>query len=115
MGEWERCWRGPPHDKTSCPGPRSASSTLRVMVADTYPGVRRRRATGPGDDSEEDDDCDDWEGRCSRPETCATTCARRSVVVQEPADVNGRALRQGEIIRAGVRFDSRSMSSTRRG
>ena len=67
MGEWERRWRGPPHDKSLDELPMATVrflDSLRVMVADTYPGGPGDVvAIRPGDDSEEDDDCDDWEGK----------------------------------------------------
>ena len=63
MGEWERRWRGPPHDKSLDELPKATVrflDSLRVMVADTYPGGPGDVvAIRPGDDSDEDDDCDE--------------------------------------------------------
>ena len=88
MGEWERRWRGLPHDKSLDELPKATVrflDSLRVMVADTC--TRRPGdvvAIRPGDDSEEDDDCDDWEGEDAHGARRVRPRARDArVVVQE--------------------------------
>ena len=112
MGEWERRWRGPPHnpdDELPKATVRFLDS-LRVMVADTYPGGPGDVvAIRPGDDSEEDDDCDDWEGKML---TARDVCDHvRETLGWSSKNLrvtwNGRALRDKETLyAAGVRFDS---------
>ena len=113
MGEWERRWRGPPHDKSLDELPRATVrflDSLRVMVADTYPGGPGDVvAIRPGDDSDEDDDCDDWEGKML---TARDVCDHvRETLGWSSKNLrvtwNGRALRDKEkLYEAGVRFDS---------
>ena len=113
MGEWERRWRGPPHDKSLDELPRATVrflDSLRVMVADTYPGGPGDVvAIRPGDDSEEDDDCDDWEGKML---TARDVCDHvRETLGWSSKNLrvtwNGRPLRDTEkLYEAGVRFDS---------
>ena len=82
MGEWERRWRGPPHDKSLDELPKATVrflDSLRVMVADTYPGGPGDVvAIGPATTLRKTTTATTGRGRCSRRETCATTCARRS-------------------------------------
>ena len=113
MGEWERRWRGPPHDKSLDELPMATVrflESLRVMVADTYPGGPGDVvAIRPGDDSDEDDDCDDWEGKML---TARDVCDHvRETLGWSSKNLrvmwNGRALRDTEkLYEAGVRFDS---------
>ena len=112
MGEWERRWRGPPRDldeELPMATVRFLDS-LRVMVADTYPGGPGDVvAIRPGDDSEEDDDCDDWEGKML---TARDVCDHvRETLGWSSKNLrvtwNGRPLRDKEkLYEAGVRFDS---------
>ena len=112
MGEWERRWRGPPRapdDELPRATVRFLDS-LRVMVADTYPGGPGDVvAIRPGDDSDVDDDCDDWEGKTL---TARDVCDHvRETLGWSSKNLrvtwNGRALRDKETLyAAGVRFDS---------
>ena len=112
MGEWERRWRGPPRepDEELPKATVRFLDSLRVMVADTYPGGPGDVvAIRPGDDSEEDDDCDDWEGKML---TARDVCDHvRETLGWSSKNLrvtwNGRALRDKEkLYEAGVRFDS---------